>query len=404
MKNKSWLLIAILFTTFGIVVWYFNYYQKRAELVMPQISQSSQTAKITETEPELLSETINKQITDQLTEPVQVTITELTTPVLNIEPVIATSDDIKTASPTPVIAQTEQIMAANIDLEKTTEIKLEIKSEPVIELITPNNTAEINKIIIDDLNAIEAGDFHLFFDVGQVLLQSSGPTAAKAVGVSNMFWYTVKHKKTPESAEIQARLFEFMDFCTKKPRGLALFNNQPMPHLMCRWAKGQINSKEFIDTVLSYKTQAQTFFKSDEEKNLVLGTLNLFEPNTICSIQRPITKMVNFFEDCCHAFPNRVCILSNWDKESALLIRKQFPEIFNAIAKDHIFFSGDTGHLKPEADTFDYIIKKLNLNPKACILIDDNKLNIEVAQSLGWKTVLYTDADTAISEIKKITQ
>lgn len=246
--------------------------------------------------------------------------------------------------------------------------------------------------------------YHIVFDVGQVLLDNSNTGAAKAVGMSNMFWYTVKHKKTPESKDIQARLFDFIDYCTKLPRGHALFNGQPLPGIMCEWAKGKINTSEILKIVTHYEAQAKEFFKSEEEKNLVFGALNLFKPDVICNIQKPITKMVELFEDCCKNFPNQVYILSNWDQSSALLIRKKFPQIFTKIPADHILFSGDIGEVKPQASAFNYLTDRFKTCNDTFILIDDNPENVKMARSLGWKAILHKHPERTARKLKRLTK
>jgi HAD superfamily hydrolase (TIGR01509 family) len=266
-----------------------------------------------------------------------------------------------------------------------------------------NHDVSSNPELIDQIQDSQH-QYHIFFDVGQVLLDNSSTGAAKAVGVSNMFWYTVKHKKTPESFEIQSRLFDFIDYCTQEPRGHALFNNQKMPHLICEWAKGKINTSEVLKIVTHYQAKAQEFFKSDEEKNLVFGALNLFKPDVICNIQKPINKMVDLFDKYCENFPNQVYILSNWDRESAALIRKKFPQIFGKIPSKNIFFSGDIGELKPELNAFIYVTTKLNLDPRSCILIDDNAENIKAAKSLGWKTILHKNPERTAHKLHRITK
>lgn len=245
---------------------------------------------------------------------------------------------------------------------------------------------------------------HIFFDVGQVLLNNSNTGAAKAVGVSHMFWYTVKHKKTPDSKDIQARLFDFIDYCTKRPRGHALFNGQPLPGIMCDWAKGKIATSEILKIVTHYEKEAKEFFVSEEEKNLVFGALNLFKANIICNIQKPITKMIDLFKHACEKFPNQVYILSNWDRESAELIQTKFPQIFGLIPKEHVFFSGEIGELKPEKAVFEYVTNKLNIDPNSCILIDDNSENIKVAKTLGWKGILHKHPERTTRKFKRLTQ
>jgi hypothetical protein len=281
------------------------------------------------------------------------------------------------------------------DLEKSASPKIGQTNVEIVDTETASLPQVISKKLAHE-------PYHIFFDVRHILLHSSGTTAAKAVGVSNMFWYTVKHKKTPNHLEIQARLFEFMDYCTKQPRGTALFNNEPMPALMCQWAKGELTAKQFLDTVLSYKKEIKEFFVSEEEKNLVLGTLEVFKPDVICNIQRSTTKMVNFFQECCQNFPGQIYILSNWDHESASLIRKQFPQIFEMLDQDHIIFSGDIGKLKPEPEIFNYVTQTMHLNPQKCILVDDSPENIRAAKALGWGTILHKTSERTTHKVKKI--
>lgn len=255
-------------------------------------------------------------------------------------------------------------------------------------------------ITIDTTDKIPV-KWHIFFDLRQ-LLQSSSSGAAKAIGVSNIFWYSVKHKRKPDHLELQARLFKFMDHCTKVPRGCARFNDELLPNLMCQWICGQLKTAQLIDQVLRFKIEAKEFFESEEEQNLVLGILDLFRPQTLASLQKPQPKMIKVFEDCCQKFPNQVYILSNWDAESAKLVRQKFPQIFNKISPDHILLSGETGYIKPNPEAYTYITKKLNLNPKNCILIDDCRESIATAKSLGWKTILHNEAQRTAKRLKGV--
>lgn len=267
------------------------------------------------------------------------------------------------------------------DTEETVDVHFKPK--------TPTSTAD-------------KGNTYIFFDVGGVLLKNSTSSAIKAVGVSNMFWYTYRHKKKPDHYEVQARLFDFIDYCMNQPRGLAKVGGAFLPQIMCEWAKGTIKTKKLVETILSYKKEANEFFESKEEKNLVLGTLNLFQPKVINKIQRPIVPMIELFEECCEAFPGKVYILSNWDAESAKLIRKKYPEIFKAIPESHILFSGDINQLKPEKEIYRYATKKLKLNPHNCILIDDHSENTDSARSCGWRTILHKHPNQTAHELERL--
>jgi len=310
-------------------------------------------------------------------------------PNIAIQPTIILNESVESVEPEP----TETIVDYQAP-EETKEIILITEPEPIVEI-----SAAPVPVVAEPIQACE---YHLFFDIRHILLENSGSAAAKEVGVSNMFWYTVKHQKTPNHIEIQNRLFEFMDYCTQKPRGLALLNNELMPYLMCQWASGKITAQEIIDTLFNYKKEIKEFFVSTEEKNLVLGALNLLKPEVICRIQKPNNKMIHLFQKYCEALPDKVYILSNWDSESAELIYQKYPEIFDKINHDHIFFSSKIGKLKPEIAVFNYVTHHLKLKPQTCVLIDDSPENVRVAKSLGWKTVLHKDSETTTKELASL--
>lgn len=385
MKSKHWLLKSILIVICSSLILYLNYHPKDHNKI------------------EMVNDKM--QIMNSVQQP-----TNIDSNMPEINNASSNSNDLKKNENSPVLVETEILTTNTPDLVMQAEVLTlekdlkELANKPLDsqEVLTDhqaNQTQTPNTCIQD-----EPQKLHIFFDVGQVLLDNSSTGAAKAVGVSHMFWYTVKHKKTPESKDIQSRLFDFIDYCTKRPRGHALFNGQPLPGLMCDWAKGLINTQEILKIVTHYNTQAKEFFESEEEKNLVFGALNLFKPDVISDIQKPIVKMVNLFEYCCQNFPDQVYILSNWDRESAALIRKKFPKIFNLIPKDHIFFSGDIGELKPEKSAFNYVTDKLNINPKSCILIDDNAENIKMARSLGWKGIIHKTPERSTRKLKRLTK
>lgn len=53
------------------------------------------------------------------------------------------------------------------------------------------------------------------------------------------------------------------------------------------------------------------------------------------------------------------------------------------------FSSYQIGHIKPEKEFFDYIEKKLQLQPNELFLIDDISVYIEGAKACGWNAFLY---------------
>lgn len=243
--------------------------------------------------------------------------------------------------------------------------------------------------------------YYIFFDVGQVLLRNSQARAVKEIGINNMFWYSFKHRRAPKYIEIRQKLFNYMDYCTGLPRSTAMVDDQQLPGLMANWAKGLISSQEMMNQIINHPAK-ESFFNSKAEKNLVLGTVNLFKAQVIVKIQKPITSTVQLFQECVNQIPHQVCILSNWDRESARLIERRFPEIFSKIPKGQIFFSGDLGYLKPEPAIYQAAASHLQIDPQNCILIDDHIENIRAARNCGWQAIQYLNTRQVRQELGKI--
>jgi putative hydrolase of the HAD superfamily len=70
---------------------------------------------------------------------------------------------------------------------------------------------------------------------------------------------------------------------------------------------------------------------------------------------------------------------------------------------DGLVLSGEINIVKPNAEIFEYLLSKYNLNREECIFVDDNKANITGAEKAGIKGYLFDgDAEklhTAIAEI-----
>ena len=65
---------------------------------------------------------------------------------------------------------------------------------------------------------------------------------------------------------------------------------------------------------------------------------------------------------------------------------------------DKMFFSYEIGHAKPEKESFEAVIKGTNLNPSETLFLDDGQSNLDVAQSLGFKTYLV-DQDEDLRKV-----
>jgi len=83
------------------------------------------------------------------------------------------------------------------------------------------------------------------------------------------------------------------------------------------------------------------------------------------------------------------------------------PEIENKIIKDNIYvqlfdkfyFSHNIRTKKPERESYHKIMKDNNLKPEECIFIDNDIKNIEGAEAVGMKAILYSSVDLLKKEL-----
>lgn len=71
-------------------------------------------------------------------------------------------------------------------------------------------------------------------------------------------------------------------------------------------------------------------------------------------------------------------------------------EIFKQF--DGLVFSGAIGLIKPNKDIFEYILHKYNLIPSETVFIDDNKDNVNTAERIGVKSLLFTGNNNEVME------
>lgn len=67
----------------------------------------------------------------------------------------------------------------------------------------------------------------------------------------------------------------------------------------------------------------------------------------------------------------------------------------------HVLYSFEVGLSKPNKDIFLVILKNINVKPKECLFIDDNKDNIATAKKLYFKTIHFSSALNLRKELKK---
>lgn len=82
--------------------------------------------------------------------------------------------------------------------------------------------------------------------------------------------------------------------------------------------------------------------------------------------------------------------LSNWNKWSVNEIKKTTETMDFLDDLDGGVFSYETGYLKPDKRIYEFFLKKYNIDPNRAVFFDDKKENIEAAEKLGIKGVLFS--------------
>jgi HAD superfamily hydrolase (TIGR01509 family) len=83
----------------------------------------------------------------------------------------------------------------------------------------------------------------------------------------------------------------------------------------------------------------------------------------------------------------KIYVLSNSLKERVEYYRQHFPEIFDLF--DNIYFSTETGFVKPDPKCFENILTKNKLQKTDCLFIDDSPGHVEAAINFGIRSTLF---------------
>jgi len=93
----------------------------------------------------------------------------------------------------------------------------------------------------------------------------------------------------------------------------------------------------------------------------------------------------------------KIAILSNMPKEFVPSILKHFSWIQDF---DQLYWSCDVHLVKPEREFYEMAAKGLNLDPEACLFIDDSITNVEGARAIGMEAIHYTDFASFLEEFE----
>lgn len=80
-------------------------------------------------------------------------------------------------------------------------------------------------------------------------------------------------------------------------------------------------------------------------------------------------------------------ILSNNLRERAKYYKEQFSFLNTLFEK--VYYSWQTGFIKPDRRAYQLILEENNLRPEECLYFDDSQTNVDVATALGIESYLF---------------
>ncbi len=165
-----------------------------------------------------------------------------------------------------------------------------------------------------------------------------------------------------------------------------------MPNYMCHWFTKEKTSKEILILALKNADKYPDYV-SDRHKRIIKKLLNwMLNPRAFAECMRPMYRAPKLLKDCAqkknaHGKPaHTLYVLSNWDSESFEHLYKnpQNAPIFKHFKPENIYISGTGDYIKPQLGIYKAMIEKYNLDPKECILIDDQSDNVRAARACGF--------------------
>jgi HAD superfamily hydrolase (TIGR01509 family) len=93
----------------------------------------------------------------------------------------------------------------------------------------------------------------------------------------------------------------------------------------------------------------------------------------------------------------KVFILSNNFKERAEYYG-HYPWVHDAV--DKVYFSWQTGYVKPDSKAWSSILEEHQIEPESCIYFDDQEKNLKAAESVGISAFLFTTEEELESIVR----
>ncbi|TRX22402.1 HAD family phosphatase [Flavobacterium franklandianum] len=153
-----------------------------------------------------------------------------------------------------------------------------------------------------------------------------------------------------------------------KKLGLSQWN-EDLNQLNLQFEKGQISEEDFLQGIQKHVPNA-----SIDEISAAWNAVLLDFPLRRLEFLQKLTKKYRLFllsnTDAIH--------IETFERESGVSFYSDFYQCF-----EKVYYSFEMGMRKPDAEIFNYLLKKYDLAPNHTLFVDDKKENTDAALSLG---------------------
>lgn len=242
----------------------------------------------------------------------------------------------------------------------------------------------------------------IVFDLGGVVVDTCKKKMIWEIGPAILFDYWRHTKSSQELLDMQKRLYEFINAAHPSIHegnqwGVKDGHGRELPQLFAEWLRGMKPNKELFDCVTEFANNNPDWFCHPSEKRMLIqASRTIFHPSSFLKTRKFFDEAVALIKECKER--GFICyVVSNWDRESGKLMAKRNPEIFGLF--DGIILSGNEQRVKPEPEIFSPITDVIPA--EKCVFLDDQRENIEIAEQLGFNTILV-EHNNGIPNLKAV--
>ncbi len=235
---------------------------------------------------------------------------------------------------------------------------------------------------------------HIILDLGDLLFVTDRAAIVKQIGLRGILNYIVLDRKNPN---LKPLLFDILTGLagpqteSKKYRLYSTIGEE-LPQIMVEWMLGKKSGPQIIKEASHYieSLDAQGYFVSHRERTIIERIITIiFTPEIHAANNKVIDRGLKLVKRLAAMTKpdgsprHTLYILSNWDADSYPIVYKNHPELFDFFDKQNIFISGHIQKVKPQISSIKHVIDTCQLNPTACVFIDDRIENCYIARKAG---------------------